>query len=80
MTTPGSLTVVRFVPKEISTKLNRPLILIFNVWLVLTRPAVYSIRVPGQSRQARRSLRLNSLGSTRCLNTFTPLMKITGMS
>lgn len=33
-----------------------------------------------QPRASRRSLRLNSLGSTRCLNTFTPFMKITGMS
>ena len=34
----------------------------------------------GQVRARRRSLRLNSRESTRCLNAFTPLIKITGMS
>lgn len=36
--------------------------------------------MPSQPRVSRRSFRLNSLGSTRCLNAFTPFMKITGMS
>ena len=34
----------------------------------------------GDVQESRRSLRLNSAGSTRCLNTLTPFMNITGMS